>query len=469
MYKKFYLWLSFLSGVVFLLFMGFVGHRELSPEWKRYQKEYRELLIQNAPDEAFKEKARALETGMQQVFLSSLQRVDRCMNCHLGAETPLLVDAKLPFKAHSGSYLKDHPPERFGCTICHNGQGRATNQKEAHGIGRDSHWDLPIIPFEYIQSSCASCHDFEMLNRNGADRVARGEKLFRERGCKGCHKLEGVGGVLGNALDGVGSQPVAYFPMKHVEGKRTIYTWLKEHFDDPRNIVVGSEMLSDLSDEESTVLTTYVLSLRSHEVAKEYRRIKKSWPLEKEKDRDEQLYKMYCIACHTTGKDSIYDDVFKRTIPAIMNPSFLRAADDNYLRTVISEGRADTQMTAWKEAVAGLSDKDIDLIIGYLTRERPVEKPEPFKFARFKGDATNGEQLYRIRCMSCHGEKGQGGVGLNVRNPVVQGADPEFLAITVRDGREGTHMAAFGKNGIGFSDQDITDVVTYVQTLASKK
>lgn len=469
MYKRFYLWLSLLSGVAFFLFMVFVGYGEISPEWRVYQKEYKELLIKNASDEAIKEKARALDIGLQQIYLGALKRVDRCMNCHMGAENPLLVNAEIPFKPHSGNYLKDHVPERFGCTICHNGQGRATNQKEAHGVGQDSHWDLPIIPFEYIQSSCASCHDFEMLKSNGADRVARGEKLFRERGCKGCHKLDGVGGVLGNELDGVGSQPVAYFPMRHVEGQRTIYTWLKEHFDDPRNIVVGSEMLSDLSDEESNLLTTYVLSLRSEEVPKKYRLKKGIRTIDKTKGKGLQLYKMYCIACHTTGKDSIYDAVFKKTIPAIMNPSFLQAADDNYLKKVISEGRADTQMTAWKAAAAGISEEEIDRIIVYLTRERPVEKPEPFGFTRFQGNATYGEELYRIRCISCHGDKGQGGAGLNLRNPVVQEADPEFLALTVRDGREGTHMAAFGKNGVGLSDQDIVDVVTYVMTLAAKK
>jgi mono/diheme cytochrome c family protein len=72
--------------------------------------------------------------------------------------------------------------------------------------------------------------------------------------------------------------------------------------------------------------------------------------------------------------------------------------------------------------------------------------------------------------MSCHGEKGEGGVGVNLRNPVVQKeADPEFLAITVRDGREGTHMAAFGRKGVGLKDQDIVDVITYVRTLSRKE
>ena len=470
MYRRFYLWLSLLSGIVFLIYMVFAGYKETSPEWKAYQKEYKELLIQNAPDKALKDKAKSLEIDIQQIYLGTLNRVDRCTSCHMGAENPLMVDAKIPFKQHSGNYLKHHPADSFGCTICHNGQGRANNESEAHGVGHDSYWDRPIIPFEFIQSSCASCHDFEMLKKEGASKVVRGEKLFRERGCKGCHKLDRVGGVLGNALDGVGSQPVAYFPMRGVEGERTIYTWLKEHFDDPRNIVLESEMLANLSDEESNLLTTYVLSLRLEEVPKKYRRIKGMPSAEIIKNKGESLYKVYCIACHTSGKDSIYDEVFKRTIPAIMNPSFLMAADNNYLKEVISKGRADTQMTAWTAAAAGISDEDINKLIEYLTAERPQKKPVPFGFAGFKGDANYGEDLYRIRCMSCHGDKGQGGVGLNLRNPVVQkAADPEFLAITVRDGRDGTPMAAFGKNGVGLRDQDIVDVITYVRTLSSKK
>ena len=468
MYKKFYLWLSLLAGVVLFICLVFAGYREITPEWNGYQSEYKELFIKNATDDATRDKARALKIDIQQIYLGDLQRVDRCINCHQGTENPLMADVKTPFKQHSGDYLKHHSPERFGCTICHNGQGRATNKREAHGKGHDVHWDRPIIPFEFIQSSCAACHDPNALKTKGGIKVARGRNLFLERGCKGCHKLGGVGGVLGKFLDEVGSQPVAYFPMKYVEGERTIYTWMKEHFDDPRNIVIESEMLANLSDEEADLLTTYVLSLRAEEVPKKYRRIKGTGTVMMAAASGETLYKMYCVSCHTNGMDSIYDEVFKRTIPAIMNPAFLRAADDNFLKTVLSEGRADTPMTAWKTDAAGLSDKQLNKILEYVTRNRPKQRPKPFEFAHFKGDKQIGSKLYKVRCMSCHGDKGQGGVGLNLRNPVVQEANPEFLAVTVRDGREGTHMAAFGKNGVGLRDQDIVDVVTYVRTFLSK-
>jgi mono/diheme cytochrome c family protein len=470
MYRKFYLWLSLLSSVILFIFLVLAGNREVSPEWATYQQQYKKLLLEKAGDDGARAKARALTPEIQQLYLADLGRLDRCTNCHLGVENPLMAGAAVPFKPHSGDYLKYHPPERYGCTICHNGQGRATNKKEAHGFAHDAHWDRPLIPFSYIQSACAACHDLKALPGKGGMKVSKGHELFLERGCKGCHKLDGVGGVLGKALDGVGSQPVAYFPMKHVEGERTLYSWMKEHFDDPRNIVMGSQMLAILSDEESNLLTTYVLSLRAEEVPKKYRRITgEEAGSAMAESTGEALYKMYCIACHTTGKESTYDAVFNRTIPAIMNPAFLRAADDGYLKTVLSEGRADTPMTAWKAEAAGLPEKDLNRILGYVTRNRPKDRPKPFGLAGFNGNAVQGETLYKVRCMSCHGDKGQGGVGLNLRNPVVQKADPEFLALTVRDGREGTHMAPFGKKGVGLGDPDIADVVAFVRTLAGKK
>jgi mono/diheme cytochrome c family protein len=470
MYRKFYLWVSLLSGITLFLITLYVGYEEIFPEWKTYQVEYRNLLVEKAGDAAAKERAKALDIRLQQIYLGDMGGVDRCTNCHLGVENPTMKDAKPPFKLHSGDYVKNHPPDRFGCTVCHNGQGRAIERNEAHGIGKDTHWDRPIIPFEYIQSSCASCHDFEMLKDQGGKKVVEGEILFREKGCMGCHKLSGVGGVLGKSLDGVGSQPVAYFPMRYVEGEKTIYAWMKEHFDDPRNIVQDSQMIPNLGEEESDLLTTFVLSLRTEEMPKKYRRISGTPFPRKAADNGEALYKMYCIACHTTGKESVFDPVFQRSIPAIMNTAFLKVADDKVVKTIVEEGRANTQMTAWKEAAAGLKEEEIKRIIEYVGRERPQEKSEPFPFSSFEGNRNHGREIYEIRCTSCHGTNGEGGVGLNLRNPVVQKElAPEFLAVTVRDGREGTPMAAFGKKGVGLSNQDIVDVVTYIRTLASKK
>ena len=369
MHRKFYLSLSLISALILLAYTLFSAYREATPEWKNYQTEYRELFIKNATDKAMREKAEALETGLRQIYLERLNRVDRCTNCHMGVENPLMADAKIPYKQHSGDYLKAHPVDRFGCTVCHYGQGRGTNKKEAHARGSDTYWDYPIIPLEYIQSSCVQCHDFEMLKQRGGETVTGARELFNAKGCRGCHKLNGVGGVLGKALDGVGSQPVAYFPMKNLKGEKSIYSWFKQHFKDPQNIVPESRMKVDVTDKEADLLTTYMLTLKAEESPGEYRRIRYT----KEIGPDgEALYKMYCIACHTKGSYNVYDTILKQTVPAIMNPAFRRSANNRFLRNVIQNGRAGTLMIPWRSDAAGLTDEEVTRIAGYITRDRPA-------------------------------------------------------------------------------------------------
>jgi cytochrome c553 len=152
-----------------------------------------------------------------------------------------------------------------------------------------------------------------------------------------------------------------------------------------------------------------------------------------------------------------------------MNPAFLKTVDDKLLKKIIEEGRAGTQMTSWKSAAAGLTEEETDSIIQHLVKTRPTDKPATFGFMQFKADVKHGEDVYKMRCWFCHGPKGEGELGLNLRNPVVQGYDPEFIAITVRDGRKDTPMPSFGKNGVKLGDQDIVDVVSFVKTLAQRK
>ena len=112
----------------------------------------------------------------------------------------------------------------------------------------------------------------ERSRQRDADQIIKGANLVNEKGCRGCHKLDGAGGVLGKALAGVGSKPIAYFPMGGVQGEKTTYAWLKQHFIDPRNLVPVSEMKVSVTDEEADQLTAYMLSLRTGEMPKQYRR-----------------------------------------------------------------------------------------------------------------------------------------------------------------------------------------------------
>ncbi|MCI0457151.1 MAG: c-type cytochrome [Gemmataceae bacterium] len=128
-----------------------------------------------------------------------------------------------------------HPAEKFGCTICHSGQGSATDfywashtpntpaqqqqwQKE-HGWGSVHHWDFPMSPRRFVESSCLKCHHqvTDLItdgNKHEAPKLLRGYNLIRENGCFGCHEIAGTkdGKPIGPDLRLEPSPPLELLP-----------------------------------------------------------------------------------------------------------------------------------------------------------------------------------------------------------------------------------------------------------------
>ncbi len=125
-------------------------------------------------------------------------KVDRCMSCHTGVDKKGLEDLEAPFATHPhrDKLLKAHPVEQFGCTTCHWGQGRATQIKGepfedndfVHGF--EHHWQQPLLRGDFVQSTCTKCHAKE-LNLEFAPVAIKGKRLFMEKGCIGCHSVQG--------------------------------------------------------------------------------------------------------------------------------------------------------------------------------------------------------------------------------------------------------------------------------------
>jgi cytochrome c551/c552 len=111
-----------------------------------------------------------------------------------------------------------HPMMKYGCTICHEGQGSATSFKWAshspnspkqahewhadHGWFNNHHWIFPMRPERFEQSSCLKCHhqvvDLEPSERfpePPADKLVEGYHLIRQYGCYGCHEINGYAGA----------------------------------------------------------------------------------------------------------------------------------------------------------------------------------------------------------------------------------------------------------------------------------
>jgi cytochrome c2 len=140
-----------------------------------------------------------------QISVPNANIVDRCESCHLGVREPLNIKAsdmapsgpgKQPdelaraFVSHPNKeLLQIHNPDRFGCSSCHGGNGRATTTVEkAHG--RNPFWLHPMYAKENTQAGCQQCHTNDRVLQ-GADTLNLGKDMFYQRGCVGCHRYEG--------------------------------------------------------------------------------------------------------------------------------------------------------------------------------------------------------------------------------------------------------------------------------------
>lgn len=124
-------------------------------------------------------------------FDQPVARVERCVSCHAGIDKPGFEDAPQPYTTHPDreNILAKHPVDKIGCTPCHQGQGAAVNSPEqAHG--EVHHWLKPLLRGEKVQASCIKCHATLGGLAHG-ETIARGEKLFEELGCHGCHLVDG--------------------------------------------------------------------------------------------------------------------------------------------------------------------------------------------------------------------------------------------------------------------------------------
>ncbi len=263
-----------ISSVLLLLITIFWIVKDIEPEWKEYQRRYKEIILSKAKSEREKKDIMREKYEIKQIIVKKLNRIDRCITCHLGFENPDMMNEEEPFRYHPG-ILRKHPVEKFGCTVCHLGQGMATTVKDAHGKGL-KHWHEPLLYGEYIQSSCGKCH-FETYLKE-APLLSIGRRLYDFYGCRNCHKVYMEGGVSGPSLNAVASKLPDEFVWGNYKGERSLNKWLILHFKNPQIFQPDSKMTNfGIPDENAKALTIYMLSLTGEKFPKEYYRGKKPY------------------------------------------------------------------------------------------------------------------------------------------------------------------------------------------------
>ncbi len=150
------------AGIAASVFIGLAGSVVLfqggQNRWQEYQEAYRDTLAARASSELQRQSSLEYPVEVRQISIPAIQRKDRCVSCHVGIEDARMSRLPLPYRSHGGDLLTTHPPERFGCTVCHGGIGQALDREESCGSDRPDQLHVPFVSLHSIESSCGRCH-----------------------------------------------------------------------------------------------------------------------------------------------------------------------------------------------------------------------------------------------------------------------------------------------------------------------
>jgi mono/diheme cytochrome c family protein len=317
---------------------------------------------------------------------------------------------------------------------------------ERSATAKEGPWTTAFAPL--ADDEVAAVTEF-LHGEVGAPRLMAGKRLAYQSGCRGCHRIGGVGGDDGPDLSDEGHRSLSDLPFTRVEGPRTLANWLERHFLDPARVVAGSQMPKlGFSPEHSEQLTLYVLSLR-RQVIPEGLAPRDRVRAERLNERDfatdgASLFGVFCAACHGPRGEGRTFATIKSPFPAIGEPEFLAIADDAFLRKTLTNGRPGRRMPAWGTKDGGLHPEEVDAIVGYLRGLEP-QPPTAEDVAAATPDSKMGDRLFGELCSRCHGDQGQGSA---VAPPLAAADNPATIDDgriygTVTNGVAGTAMGSF--------------------------
>jgi cbb3-type cytochrome oxidase cytochrome c subunit len=378
--------------------------------------------------DGLKKKVSDWDSKIVQVNVAEANIVDRCESCHLNVREPLTITAaamsakgeKKPdayaeaLVSHpEPALLKIHDPDKFGCSPCHQGNGRATTSIEkAHG--NYEHWLWPLFPKENVQAGCQNCHAADMVLVSGDvqfETINNGKDLFRQKGCMGCHRYEGYDKEP-EELNSITQQ------IKQIENQK------KDDLKESADLMKEADAAE--SNEEANALNTKAVDLR---VANS-----------KLDGRLQQLD----FESHSLMQDQKKVGPNLKDVRLKLNKNWIPV----WLKKP-TDFRPTTKMPNFR-----LSDHQIEAISAFIWQSGltdPVPKHKP-------GNAEHGKELFMTRgCLACHsigeGDHMMGGTFAANLSREGEKANYDYLVRWIHNARERTRpYCPYEKKDIGPED-----------------
>lgn len=396
---------------------------------------------------------------LRQVVNSNLGVADRCVSCHVAmgpSEQSVRGDALLvPHKAVV------HDPAELGCTVCHGGQGQATEKADAHG---DVHfWPEPMLPKEMSQAGCGTCHS--TLGVPNQELMKAAALAFERLDCYSCHRVDGKGGTVRPDQGGMEGPDLSRTGMAPYDAE-----WHAKHLAKSNAAQSGPWKLAfrEVSAADQELLALY---LKTRAAAPKLVAAKSVF------------HSGGCLGCHkVSGVGG--DDGPDLSLAGFKDPgqvSFEHVPGKGNMRNWMAEHfRAPASVVVGSQMPpAPLSEGEIQQLTFYTLSLRrkelraaylPKDRIQATRFGA-REFTSDGATIYGAFCAGCHGLDGKGRrlPGL-VSFPSI--ANPDFLAVapdallqqTVEQGRPGRRMAGWLKAD-GLRPDEVKAVVAHLRTL----
>jgi cbb3-type cytochrome c oxidase subunit III len=353
-----------------------------------------------------------------------------------------------------------HDPTEYGCTVCHAGQGQATERADAHG---EVHfWPEPMLPKEFSYAGCGRCHS--TLGVPEQERLKNAQLAFERLDCLACHRVDGRGGTVRPGGGGMEGPDLSRAGLTGYDN-----AWHNKHVEKSKTAPEPAwRAFRDVSTEDQALLKTYM----DTRVAAPALVTAKS-----------VFFSNGCLGCHKVSGVGGDD-----------GPDLSRAGEKDPGQASFRDVPGDPTMKNWMaehfrapaSVVVGsqmppvpLPAREIDQLTMYTLSLRrrelrdayvPKDRVRAVKFGE-REFASDGATLYGAFCAGCHGLDGMGRrlPGLvsfpSIANPdVLRLASDDFLATTVKNGRPGRRMPGWLKPD-GLREEEIRAVVAHLRTL----
>jgi mono/diheme cytochrome c family protein len=433
-------------GVLVLLVLA-AAHENFGREWRRIQRE-------GKTDEG------AIPVQLRQIVNPAMRSSDRCVSCHvaMGPGEQSVTGSKI-LAAHKRVV---HDPSEFGCTVCHGGQGQATDREDAHGDVE--FWPEPILPAKYSYAGCGTCHS--ALGVPEREQLRRATLTFERLDCLACHRVDGRGGAIRPSGGGMEGPDLSVAGLKGYDRD-----WYAKHAGKARKETSGPWKTSfgPATVAEREQLTVYLDT----------------------RDGTSQLIEAKslflsrgCLGCHKVsgvGGDEGPDlsragekDPGQVDFSAVPGRRAISRWVEEHFRSPVAVVPG-SQMPALLE-----TERDLDLLTMYVLSLRRRDLPASYtpndrvRAVRFgeREFATDGATIFGAFCSGCHGPEGGGrrspGMAAfpSIANPDFQRlVSDDFLKETIRRGRPGRRMPAWAEVTGGLRPAEIDAVVAHLRSL----